>query len=177
MKWFIFDWETTGLILNTQRPLNKQPHGIELYGCILDTETFEILDEIDTFLDPGVPISAEITKITGITAEMVVGAPKFDAIADRLRGLIEGADAVLAHNLSYDKPLTDFEFARIGQSLEWPQLLCSLEATEWLKGFRLSLSALHEELFGEPFTGAHRAAVDVQALTRCVVEMIKRGWL
>jgi len=177
LKWFVFDWETTGLIANTQRPLTKQPHGIELYGCVLDTETFAIMDEIDTFLDPGVPITAEITKITGITAEMLVGAPKFDQIADRLRGLIEGSDAVLAHNLSYDKPLTDFEFARINQGLQWPQLICSLEATEFVKGYRLSLTALHEELFGEPFTGQHRAKQDVQALTRCVVEMIKRGWL
>jgi len=177
LRWFIFDWETSGLISNTQRPLNKQPNGIELYGCLLNTETFEIEDEIDTFLDPGILISAEITKITGITPEMLVGAPKFDTIADRLRVMIEGADAVVAHNLSYDKPLTDFEYARLGQTIEWPKLICSLEATEWVCGYRLSLSALHEHLFGEPFAGSHRARVDVQALTRCVVEMIKRGWL
>lgn len=177
MKWFIFDWETTGLIANTQRPLHKQPHGIELYGCVLDTKTFEIEDEIDTFLDPGIPISAEITKITGITPEMLVGAPKFETIADRLQEMIEGSDAVLAHNLAFDKPLTDFEFARINRELKWPQLLCSLEATEWVNGYRLSLTALHEHLFGEPFSGTHRARYDVEALTRCVTEMIKRGWL
>lgn len=177
MKWFIFDWETSGLISNTQRPLHKQPHGIELYGCVLDTETLEILDEIDTFLDPGIPISAEITKITGITPEMLVGAPKFETIADRLQGLIEGSDATVNHNASYDVPLTNYEFARIGRQIKWPQVLCSLEASEWVCGYRLSMTALHEHLFGEPFSGQHRARQDVEALTRCVIEMIKRGWL
>ena len=58
---------------------------------------------------------------------------------------------------------------------EWPRLCCTVENTEWLHGHRLSLSALHEELFGEPFSGAHRARTDVAALTRCYLELVKRG--
>jgi len=50
-----------------------------------------------------------------------------------------------------------------------------VQETEWIKGHRLSLSALHEELFGEPFSGAHRARVDVDALTRCFNELRQRG--
>lgn len=177
MKWFIYDLETSGLVVNSQRPLAKQPFVIEVYGCVLNVETFEIEEEIDSFIDPGFPISAEITKITGITPEMLIGAPTFADKAEELKRLIESCDAVVCHNASYDVPVASYQFARLGQTVEWPHVICTLEATEWVKGYRLSLSALHEELFGEPFTGAHRARVDVQALTRCVVEMIKRGWL
>lgn len=110
---------------------------------------------------------------------MLKGQPRFEANAFRVASLISQADEVVAHNLSFDLAVVNTEFARITKEpVPWPEArICTVEATEWLKGFRLSLSALHELLFGEPFKGAHRAKVDVQALARCFFELRQKGYV
>jgi DNA polymerase-3 subunit alpha len=74
--------------------------------------------------------------------------------------------------------MLSLEFRRLGmleEVIKWPVIrICTVEQTEWYKGYRLSLTALYEELFGEPFPDAHRARVDVQALTRVFLELRKR---
>jgi len=42
---------------------------------------------------------------------------------------------------------------------------------------RMTLSALHEFLLGEPIVGAHRARQDVQALMRCCAQLLHRDML
>lgn len=179
MKAIIFDTETTGLIDNGTAKLEKQPEVIEFYACVADLKTGKIAQELDLLIKPQREISAEITKITGITPAMVEGAPAFGAVSDRVKAILNVATAPLAiaHNASFDKEMLDIEFKRLGGWIAWPRLICTVEQTVHLKGFRLSLSNLHELLFNEPFTGAHRAKVDVAALTRCCVELFKRGML
>ena len=139
-------------------------------------KTFPIAEELEFFCDPGKPLSEEVQRITGIKPEQVAGQPKFSERAAEVKAMIEGADAVVAHNLSYDMAVVDFEMERAGLVVEWPaERVCTVESTEHLKGFRLSLSALHEELFGEPFSGAHRARADVEALTRCYLHLVEMG--
>jgi DNA polymerase III epsilon subunit-like protein len=81
---------------------------------------------------------------------------------------------VIAHNLSYDRDMLNIEFQRLGHFIAWPPGLCTVEQSVHYKGYRLNLTGLHEYLFGQPFAGAHRARPDVEALTRCCVEMFKR---
>ena len=70
----------------------------------------------------------------------------------------------------------DFEFERLGQTVTWPKRkICSAEATVHLLGYRLKLQGLYELLFEETLPEAHRARNDVAALTRCMVELFKRG--
>lgn len=178
MKCLIFDTETSGLVKNSLVPLASQPRIIEFFGHTVDDETGEVLDEIEFFCHPGTEIEPVITRITGITNEQLKSAERFDVYADRVRTMIAQADAVVAHNLSFDIALVEADCARCGCAPEWPKrLICTVEQTEWMKGHRLSLTALHEELFDEPFTGAHRARHDVMALTRCYLELRKRGEL
>ena len=175
MKALIFDTETTGLIDNHTKKIDKQPEIIEFYGCMADLKTKKIGKEIDELIKPSREFDDEITKITGITPEMVMEKPPFKHFAPAIRTFIEKAPCVIAHNLSYDMEMIDIEFERLGIKIAWPKLrICTVEQTVHMKGFRLSLSALHQELFGEPFTGAHRAKVDVQALSRCCCELFKR---
>jgi len=185
MKAFVFDTETTGLIRNRTLKLEKQPEIIEFYGCLTDLKTGKIKKELDTFLAPSKALSdipapgdrKTITEITGITNEMLKGAPTFKEKAKEIVTLIEKSPIVIAHNASFDKEMINIEAERLGITIMWPRIICTVEATIALKGFRLSLSALHEELFNEPFTGAHRAKVDVSALVRCCVELFQRGFL
>lgn len=177
MRTFIFDTETTALVENSLLALDRQPQIIEFYGAVLSGGG-SILGELEFFCDPGRPIPEEVTRITGIETKDVKGEPPFSARADSIIATVESCEVVVAHNLSYDMAVVDFELRRLGRSLKWPRRrICTVEATEHLKGHRLNLSALHEYLFGEPFSGAHRARVDVAALIRCYNELINRGEL
>lgn len=172
---FLFDTETTSLITNTALPLHQQPRVIEFYGMLVNDQ-FLLVDELEFVCDPQIAITEEVTKITGISNADVEGKPKFSHYASHVAEMLRHAGEVVAHNLSYDKFVLDCEFARIGGSISWPaRLLCTVEATEWFKGFRLNLSALHDHLFGEPFSGAHRAKQDVQAMARCFKQLREHG--
>jgi DNA polymerase-3 subunit epsilon len=169
-----FDTETDSLVSNSARDESKQPKIIEFFGLSVTDDDHT---EHQMMFNIGHPIPEEVTKITNITNDMVVGAPKFSEHAEGIKSLIESHDLVVAHNLSFDKTVVDIEMKRLGMNVNWPMGICTVEQTEWLKGFRLSLTALHEELFGEGFGDAHRAKNDVMALHKCYVELERKGIL
>jgi DNA polymerase III epsilon subunit-like protein len=174
---FLWDTETTGLTTNRTIKLTRQPEIIEFYGELVNLKTAKVKEELHHLIRPALPISAEVTGMNSITNEMVATAPPFAKVAPSLRKAIEGAPLLIAHNASFDREMVDLEFERLGQWIAWPRLLCTVEQTLHIKGFRLGLGALHEYLFGEPFAGAHRAKVDVKAMTRCCVELFRQGML
>lgn len=177
----LFDTETTGLIKNTRMKLAKQPRIIELFAVTLQQTgtgadaTFVEVDFIDHLINPGIPITSEITRITGITGMMLAGKLGFPALAGEIQSYLSRAHRIVAHNLDYDRTMVNIELERVGKSIVWPELICTVEATEHLKGFRLKLNDLHLYLFGEPFEGAHRAETDVRAMARCYMELVRRG--
>ncbi len=173
----VWDTETTGLIDNRTVPLERQPSIIEFYGCVADLATGKVTKELDLLIcPPKFPLPAIITKVTGLTDAALADKPAFGDVSESIFNMIEeAAPVVIAHNLSFDKGMVDIEAERLGLTITWPRLICTIEQTTHLKGFRLNLSALHEFLFNEPFKGAHRAKADVAALTRCACELYKRG--
>lgn len=174
MPILVFDTETTGLIANSAIPLAKQPRLIEYYGALIHDDG-TLHSELEFICNPGVAISDEIKRITGLSDTDTAGQPSFSHYASAVQKQIEQADGVVAHNLSYDMSIVDNEMQRLGSSLVWPdRRVCTVEATQHYKGFRLSLQALHEHLFGEGFPSAHRARHDVGALIRCWKELVSR---
>lgn len=166
MRALVFDTETTGLVLPECAAAQRQPRCIEFYGAIV--EDGEILNELEFICDPGEPLSPEITKITGLTTEDVKGKPPFGDYAQRLIDLASQAEVVVAHNLTFDRVIINSEFARLGERFPWPgKSVCTVEATEWLVGRRMSLPELFEWITKEKTSHAHRARGDVQILIRC----------
>lgn len=165
------DNETSGLIISTLRPLDKQPRVFEFY-CVDDLNS-----ECHHLINPVVKLEPKAAKVTGVSNEDLKDKPLFAEVADDIRAAIENCDEIFFHNASYDTQMLDFEFARLGQKLNWPRVRCSVEESEWIKGYRLKLIELHTELFGEGFEKAHGAKWDVLALRRCVQEMRKREWI
>lgn len=172
-----FDTETTDLIRSMLMPLDKQPYMTEFYACRFDLETGEITDELDTLIKVPVPLTEKVTKITGITDEMLKDAPQLEEVGEKILTFLRDSERVFAHNAKFDKGIVDIAMMRLQRSLPWPKITCTVEQTMGIKGRRLTMTKLHEYLFGEPFEGAHRAKVDVAALKRCIVELNKRQML
>lgn len=177
MKIIVLDTETTGLIKPIPTDVKFQPFMTEIYACALD-ENFEFLGEYETLVKPPIPISAEITKITGITDEKLKDAPSFSMIYSDLYDFIKGTDIVVGQNIEFDINVIYYELMRhdFDKKFCWPKRhVCTIESSYHYKNKRLNLQKLHEFLFGEGFKDAHRAKVDVMATVRCFIELVKRG--
>ena len=175
MKALIFDTEATDLVTNTLLRESHQPRIVEFAGKIVEDDGSE-RGEFHFMCNPGVTIPDKVTEITGIANADVAEQPYFEHYAPEMADFFAQADAVVAHNLSYDWFVVNHELDRVGQTMMWPNIrICTVEETEWFKGFRLNLSALHEHLFGEAFSGAHRAKEDVDALARCYLKLRETG--
>ncbi len=87
-----FDTETTGLSSVTDRLIE--------IGAVLFHEGREV-DRFQTFVDPERHITQEITNLTGITDDMVAGAPKEE---EAVRAFLKfvGGRPMAAHNASFD---------------------------------------------------------------------------
>ncbi len=88
----VFDIETTGLSVLTCK--------ITEIGAVL-VKGGEVIDRFDTFVDPECEIPANITELTGITDEMVKGAPsQLEAVKKFLE--FAGGRLLIAHNAGFD---------------------------------------------------------------------------
>jgi len=169
------DTETTGLVENMTKRQDLQPEIIELTALRIDLTNGKIVSEIDTLIKPKGEISEFITGITHITNEMVKDAKTFAMKANDIFAFIEEAPLIIAHNARFDHDMLDLEASRLHRKIKWPRVLCTIEATIYIKGRRMGLSELHEYLFGTRFESAHRARPDTDALAKCCVELYKRG--
>ena len=88
----VFDLETTGFSAMEDRIIE--------IGAVKVTNG-EIVDSYSTFVNPGVPIPFEITNLTGISDDMVLGSPEIDVILPEFLAFI-GDAALVAHNASFD---------------------------------------------------------------------------
>lgn len=178
MKAFIFDTETTGLIANSAIRLEKQPRIIDLYCAKVDLKAKKILDEVDVLINPGIKIPEDPKRITGITDEMVEHEPPFgNWLVEKIEGMMKGCDAVIAHNLSYDFAMLNFEYQRLQcDPPPWPRRrICTVEQTVHLTGYRLKMEQLHEMIMGSKFADAHRAKPDTIALINVCYKLFEKG--
>ena len=172
----IFDTETTGLFSSALVEDKNKPELIEFMDVKMDLDTGTPIKEYEFLCKPQRKISAESVKITGITDDMVKDEKPFSFYVTDVRDALENTDAVIAHNLSYDKEMIDTEMARCGEKMKWPRLICTVEETVCIRGHRLTLTDLHFELTDTKFEGAHRARHDVEALVKCVKILFERGY-
>lgn len=171
----IFDTETTGLPLHPSAPIEKQPHIIEFGVLLIDSErNGQEVGSMNILIKPPVPITAEITKITGITNADVADAQPFKAHLDDIRQTFFRADVVVAHNLPFDRSLLQFELQRLGldmPAVSWPlKEVCTatLYAPEW--GRQPKLIELYQSIIGKPLQQTHRATDDCRALAECFIK-------
>jgi DNA polymerase III epsilon subunit-like protein len=176
----LFDTETTGLPQPLSVPLDRQPRIIEFSALKLDDKSLKEKDRINIMINPGVPISAEITRITGIKQEDLEDKKSFGVHFRSLVDFFLGETILVAHNLDFDGKLLQFDLQRIGRefTFPWPfRRICTVEASYPIKNYRLNLGALYEIATGKKLQGAHRAINDTLALAECVRYLTKKGFI
>ncbi|MEL6922533.1 MAG: exonuclease domain-containing protein [Bacteroidota bacterium] len=152
-KYAIIDLETTG-------GMARRDKITEIAIVIHDGE--KIVDSFETLLDPERPIPYNITRITGITDDMVEGQPKFYEVAKKVVQMTEGAIFV-AHNVRFDYGFIREEFRRLGFAYTRRQLCTvrmSRKAFPGLRSYSLGNLIRH---FGIKVDARHRAMADTMA--------------
>ena len=152
----IIDVETTG----TAASFGKLTEiAVILHNGEMVTETFT------TLIDPECNIPYHITRLTGITNEMVANAPKFYEIAKKIVELTAGRIFV-AHNAMFDYSFVKEEFKRLGYDFK-RKTICTVKlGRKLLPGHRsYSLGNICADL-GITITDRHRAIGDALATAK-----------
>ncbi len=145
-----FDLETTGLS-------SREDTIIEI-GAVLIKEGKE-LDRFQTFVDPGRKLDRKIIDLTGITDEMLIGAPKIEQVLPEFLKFV-GDRPLIAHNADFDVGFVREAAKR--QKLEFTPtsvdtLILSQNLLPQLSKFKLNIVA---DALSLPEFNHHRAADD-----------------
>ena len=174
-----FDTETTGLIKPEPTDINLQPYIIEIYLAKFNP-LFEIIEDFESLVKPPIPISDEITNITGITNEMIKNAPTFPEIYDDLCNFTLGEEFIFAHNASFDISMLKNELKRIDcdYKFPWPKNhYCTVELSFPINNKRMTLSDLYKFCTQKTILNAHRAKNDVLPMIECIEWLSKNGFI
>ncbi len=149
----IIDIETTGLGPDVEKITE-----IAIY--VFDGQ--RIVEEFVSLVNPERPIPYFITRLTGITNEMVQNAPKFYQIAKKIIEITENR-LFVAHNVDFDYGFIRAEFASLGYEFKRDKLCTVKLSKKLIPGKKsYSLGKLAAEL-GIEINGRHRAAGDAYA--------------
>ncbi len=149
----VVDVETTGG--------SSQFHRLTEIGAV-KVRAGEIIDQFHSLINPARPIPEFISKITGITDEMVKDAPSFAEIVDGFYEFTKDAIFV-AHNARFDYGFIQKEFQRLGRGYVRP-LMCTVQGMRrQFPGLNsYSLKSLTEH-FSISLDQHHRALCDARA--------------
>ena len=164
MKYAILDIETTG-----GSPKHEKITEIAVF---LHDGT-RIVEEFSSLINPERNIPPFITRLTGISNEMVADAPKFYEIAARIVDLTENC-TIVAHNVSFDYSFIQNEFKQLGYDFR-RETLCTVKLSRKLiPGFRsYSLGKLCDQL-DIHINGRHRASGDALATVQLFELLLKK---
>ncbi|MDT0605838.1 DNA polymerase III subunit alpha [Croceitalea rosinachiae] len=188
--YLIFDTETTGLPKRWDAPITDSgnwPRCIQIAWQLHD-DMGNILDHQDYLVKPdGFNIPYEAEQIHGISTTLAEQKGiSLTEVLEKFNKVMSRTKFIVGQNVGFDVNIIGAEFHRLGiENLlqELPVLDTCTEHTAQLcqipggRGgkFKLpTLTELHEYLFKQSFAEAHNATADVEATTRCFLELIRR---
>jgi DNA polymerase III subunit epsilon len=160
-----FDVETTGLIAGVDRV-------VELAAVAFQGE--QVVEAFSALVNPGVPVPAVVTRVTGITDETLIGAPPpAGPLADFLRTLSRGTP--VAHNAVFDVGFVLTEAQEAGLALPQGPVLDTrgLARRAFPGRFSYGLGNLVKDLQIQTL-GVHRALADAHACRTLFLECVRR---
>lgn len=188
--YLIFDTETTGLPKRWDAPItdtNNWPRCIQIAWQLHD-EMGNLIESQDYLVKPeGFNIPYDAERIHGISTELAAERGiGLSEVLEKFNIALSKSKFIVGQNVGFDVNIMGCEFYRFGvdsKMAEMPVLdTCTEYTAELLKlpggrggKFKLpTLTELHQFLFNQPFAEAHNATADVEATTRCFLELIRR---
>ena len=190
--YLIFDTETTGLPKNWKAPLTDSdnwPRCIQIAWQLHD-DMGNLVENQDYLVKPtGFNIPYDAEKIHGISTQLAEedGISLLEML-EKFQIALGKAKFIVGQNVGFDVNIMGAEFLRGGFQNpleEFPFLdtctettakLCQLPGGRYGKFKLPTLAELHQELFSEAFAEAHNATADVEATTRCFLELIRKEY-
>lgn len=161
------DIETTGL----------GPPGARITEIgALRVENGMIVKTYKQLINPEVNIPSFITRLTGITNEMLWDSPTFKGIADDLELFLDGS-LFIAHNVNFDYGFIKAEFERIGYKFSMDKA-CTVKLSKKLYPEHRShaLDRIIERL-GIDVANRHRAYDDAEVLWKFFDSEVEKNGL
>ena len=149
-EYVAFDLETTGLSSIDDRIIE--------IGAVIMRGTVEI-ERFQTFVDPERPLERKIVDLTGITDDMLKGAPKIEQVLPQFLEFI-GDRVLVAHNADFDTGFIRAACGRMGIPYTYTSadtLILSQNLMPQLGKFKLDIVA---DALSLPEFNHHRAADD-----------------
>jgi DNA polymerase-3 subunit alpha len=188
--YLIFDTETTGLPKRWKAPItdtDNWPRAVQIAWQLHDAMG-NCIEHQDYLIQPdGFNIPYDAEKIHGISTELAQeqGLP-LKEVLEKFNIALSKSKFVVGQNVAFDLNIMGCELYR--ENVESPLLqlpildtctehtaaLCKLPGGRYGKFKLPTLTELHEYLFGKAFNEAHNATADVEATTRCFLELIRR---
>ena len=164
-EFVVFDIETTGLYRRTC--------GITEIGAVR-VKDGKILDTFDTFVDPEMRIPDNIISLTGISNEMIQGAPKEREALEQFRAFA-GDACLVAHN-------SDFDMGFVGKNkygIEFENdvvdsIAVATVALPELKSYKLNKIADHYKIPLKHHRAVNDASCTAEILLRMFDELKER---
>lgn len=183
----IFDTETTGLPKKWKAPLDdfdNWPRMVQLAWQCHDMEGNFLFAKNHVITPDGYTIPDDVVAVHGISTELAheKGIPLQDALLDFMED-VRNSTFIIGHNVSFDINIVGCELLRCEMEeqdlVKAPMIdtmtgskeFCDLKRRGQLKN--PTLTELHTKLFGVPFAEAHNAAADVEATSRCFLELLR----
>ncbi|MGN0682510.1 MAG: PolC-type DNA polymerase III, partial [Oscillospiraceae bacterium] len=161
----VFDVETTGLSSEKDR--------LTEIGAV-KLKNRQVVEEFQTFVNPGMEIPSNISDLTGITDEMVQGAPD-DVSAVKSFFEFVGKGVLVAHNSNFDTSFLRAVCERNGMEYSYADidtLKLAKAALPNLKNYKLDTIAKEYKL-GD--FNHHRAIDDAKMLSEIFLKMISEA--
>lgn len=162
-SFIVFDLETTGFSAESDQIIE--------IGAV-KIENGEIVDRFSTFVNPQVPISFKIEKLTGINDAMVIDAPTTDVILPKFLEFCK--DSILvAHNAEFDTSFIKNKAGKMG--IKVPNTIVDTLALSRfllpnLHNFKLDTLSKH---FNVVLDNHHRAVDDAEATAQIFQHLCK----
>ena len=163
-EYICFDLETTGLNANSDKIIE--------IGAVRVKDN-EILDEFCTFVDPQMNIPERITEITGITSEMVKGAPSQKEALEKFMEFCGDSPVLIAHNANFDVSFIKATCKKLGINFEFTyadSVPISRALIMSAKNHKLDTIA---KILKIPEFNHHRASDDARALAYIFIKLMK----
>ncbi|MFT6933882.1 MAG: DNA polymerase-3 subunit alpha [Maribacter sp.] len=187
--YLIFDTETTGLPKNWNAPYtdtDNWPRCIQIAWQLHD-EMGKLVEHEDYLVRPdGFNIPYDAEQIHGIsTALAEQKGISLSAVLEKFNAAMAKTKFIIGQNVKFDLNIMGAEFHRLGVEnplQELPVLdtctehtakLCQIAGGRGGKFKLPTLTELHQHLFNKPFGEAHNATADVEATTRCFLELVR----